>query len=170
MKSACRFRQMFGFTMIEMMAVVVLIGLAATMAVPGLQKAYERMKYRAAVRDVSSTLRLARSTAISTKQQIAVQLDDATRTLTVFADLVNPESYALESGDTVISVDTLPPQIVWLGTDCTNNIVAFEPNGSCGFEGGGNLYSLAYTNDMTAFHATNILAATGRVATNYYFY
>lgn len=170
MKSPLSSRQIAGFTMVEMMAVVVLVGLAATMAVPGLQKAFERMKYRAAVRDVTSTLRVARSTAISTKQQIGVMLDDGTRTITVFADRVNPEDFAFESGDSVMSVDTLPPQIVWLGSDCTNDVIAFEPNGSCGFEGGGNFYSLAYTQDMTAFHTSNVLAATGRVATSYSFY
>lgn len=170
MKSTSKFRRITGFTMIEMMAVVVLVGLAATMAVPGLQRAYERMKYRTVVRNITSTLRLARSTAISTKQQIGVKIDDATRTVTVFADLINPEDYNMESGDTVITVDTLPPQVVWLGTDCNNDVIAFEPNGSCGFDGGGNLYSLAYTRDLTAFHTTNILGATGRVSTNYNFY
>lgn len=170
MKRPESLRHPAGFTMIELMIVVVLVGIATTMAVPGLQTVYERMKYRAAVRHVTSTLRVARSTAITTKQQIGVMLDDQARTITVFADLVNPSSYAFESGDTVVSVDTLPPEIVWLGTDCTNDVIAFEPNGSSGFSGGGNFYSLAYTHDLIAFHTSNVLAATGRVATTYNFY
>lgn len=170
MNRTSRFRSLAGFTMIELMIVVVVISLATSMAAPGLQTAYERMKYRAAVRNVTSTLRLARSTAITTKQQVGVLLDDNTKTMTIFADLVNPANYAFESGDSVISVDTLPKEIVWLGTDCTNDVLAFEPNGSSGFEGGGNLYSLAYSSDMVAFHSTNVLAATGRVATSYSFY
>lgn len=170
MKSRSRFRSMAGFTMIELMIVVVIVTIATSMATPGLQKAYERMKYRAAVRNVTSTLRLARSTALTIKQQVGIQFDDATKTMTVFTDYVNPTAYAFETGDSILSVDTLPKEVVWMGTDCANNTLAFEPNGSCGFTGGGNLYSLAYTTDMVAFHSTNVLAATGRVATNYSFY
>lgn len=165
-----RIKRRAGFTMVELMIVVVLVGIVTTMAAPGLQKSYERMKYRAAVRNVTSSLRLARSTAIATKEQVGIAIDTEKKLLTIFADRVNPDNYQLENGDSTIRVDTLPLEIVWVGTDCTNNVIAFEPNGSSGFVGGGNIYSLAYTPKMIGFHVSNVLASTGRVATDFQFY
>lgn len=165
-----RTRHSAGFTMVELMIVVVLIGIVTAMAAPGLQKAYERMEYRKAVRNIASTLRLARSTAITTKQQVGLSIDPTQRTLKLFVDRVNPTNYLLETGDSVIRTDTLAKEIVWIGTDCTNNVLTFEANGSSGYSGGGNIYSLAYTQDMVAFHSNNVLASTGRVTTHYYFY
>lgn len=164
------YRRHAGFTMVELMIVVVLVGIVSTMAAPGLQKAYERMKYRKAVRNITSSLRLARSTAITIKQQVGLQFDWSKMTMTMFIDRINPDTYQFETGDSVLRVDTLPKEVVWIGTDCTNNVLTFQPNGSAGYSGGGNIYSIAYTQDMVAFHANNVLAATGRVTTTYAFY
>jgi prepilin-type N-terminal cleavage/methylation domain-containing protein len=159
-----------GFTMVELMAAVVVVGVAATMAVPRMQITYERMQFRAAIRDINSTLRLARSYAITTKAQYGVELASDPCTVTLFKDKINPGLYSFDSGDSVVRVDTLPAQFTYVGTDCTNNVLTFAPNGSCGFSGGGNIYSLAYDNSIIAFHSTTVLASTGRFTYQYWFY
>lgn len=159
-----------GFTIVELMTAVVIVGIAAAMAVPRMQKSYERMQFRAAVRDINSTLRLARSNAIASKTQFGVAFNTAPCTVTLFKDKVNPASYSFDAGDSVIRVDTLPPQFTYIGTDCANNVLTFAPNGSSGFSGGGNIYSLAYDNNIVAFHSTNVLASTGRLQYSYNFY
>jgi prepilin-type N-terminal cleavage/methylation domain-containing protein len=165
-----KFKSSAGFTMIEIISAVMIVGIAAAMAVPRMQKAYERMEFRSAVRDINSTLRLARSYALTTKSQFAVQFGTSPCTMTLFKDKINPSTYNYDSGDSTIRVDTLPPQFTWMGTDCTNNTVAFSPSGSAVFSGGGNIYSLAYDDNIIAFHSSNILPSTGRVSYSMYYY
>jgi hypothetical protein len=74
------------------------------------------------------------------------------------------------TGDSVVRVDTLPPEIVWVGTDVTNNVITYAPSGAAGFSGGGNLYMLAYSRDVVAFSSTNVLASTGRVQSSFWHY
>jgi len=156
--------------MVELMTAVMVVGIATAMAVPRLQIVYERMRFRAAIRNINSTLRLARSEAITTKNQFGVEFATSPCTVTLFLDKITPANYSFDAGDSVIRVDTLPEQFTYVGTDCTNNVLTFSPNGSCGFSGGGNVYSLAYDNDIIAWHSTNVLASTGRLTYQYSFY
>ncbi len=156
--------------MIELMAVTVIIGVVAAMAVPQMQRTYERMVFRAAVKDMSSTLKLARSMAITSKDQYGVHFDGAKYTITLFRDLVNPSGYDFVTGDSVLRVDTLPKQFMFLGTDCTNNVIVFKPNGASAFTGFGNVYSIAYSEKCIGIQQTNVLASTGRVHSNYWVY
>jgi prepilin-type N-terminal cleavage/methylation domain-containing protein len=163
-------RKLGGFTIVELMTAVVVVGVVATMAVPKMEKAYERMRFRSAVRDVNSTLRLARSYSLSSKGQYAVQFGTSPCTVTLFKDKVNLSSYSFDSGDSLVRVDTLPSEFTWVGTDCTNNVLAFTPSGSAAFSGGGNVYSLAYDDNIIAFHSTTVLPSTGRVSYSMYYY
>jgi prepilin-type N-terminal cleavage/methylation domain-containing protein len=163
-------RQNRGFTIVELMTTVVIIGLVSAMAAPQLQKAYERNRFRSVVKDMTSTLRLARSYAITDKVPYGVCLDAEAMTITLYKDLVDPENYDFVSGDSVVRVDSLPPEFVWTGTDVTNNVITFSASGSAGFSGGGNLYMLAYSRDVVAFSSTNILASTGRVQSTFWHY
>lgn len=156
--------------MIELMAVTVIIGIVAAMAVPQMQRTYERIGFRSAVRDISSTLKLARSMAITSKEQYGVYFDPVKKTVTLFRDLQNPSSFDFVTGDSVIRVDTLPKQFVYLGSDVTNNVITFKPNGSSGFNGIGNVYSIAYSEKCVGIQQTNVLASTGRVHMAYWVY
>jgi prepilin-type N-terminal cleavage/methylation domain-containing protein len=154
-----------GFTMIELMITTVLIGIITAMAAPQFQKVFERIKLRAAMRDMTSTLRLARSTAIATKEQYGVYFNPTNRTVTLFKDKADLTAFNFTGADSAIKVDTLPKQMVWMGTDCTNNVIAFRPNGSAGYTGNGNVWTLGYTPKVVGTSTTNVLASTGRVAT-----
>ncbi|HUV31566.1 MAG TPA: prepilin-type N-terminal cleavage/methylation domain-containing protein [Acidobacteriota bacterium] len=159
-----------GVTLIELMIVTVIVGIVSAMAVPRFQIAWERMKIRGANRAITSTIRLARSYAISDKEQYGLLFDGEALTVTLFKDVVNPSGLLFETGDSVIRVDTLPQEYTFLGTDCTNDVLAFRPNGSAEFDGGGNVYAMASTADVVAIHQNNILASTGRVACSSYIY
>jgi hypothetical protein len=108
--------------------------------------------------------------AISDKDQYGLFFDAGAKTITLFQDKVNPTAFKFESGDSVVRVDSLPSEFVWIATDCANDVMAFRPNGSAGFTGGGNIWALALSENAVCISLTNILASTGRVQTNSYYY
>ena len=154
-----------GVTLIELMIVGVIIGLVAGMAVPRFQTTYEQMQIRSANRGLTSTIRLARSYAISEKTPFGIYFDGASVTFTLFKDVVNIGAGTYEAGDSLIRVDTLPMEFDILSTDCTGDVVVFRPNGSAVFSGGGNIYTMAFLDQITSLTSNSILASTGRVAT-----
>ena len=168
MKSRLRFSR--GITLLEMMTTVVIIGIVAGMAMPRFQTAWERIKIRSTSRDIVSTLRLARSMALTDKSQFGVHFDPDVRCLTLFKDLVNPTGGSFEAGDSVIRIDTLPFEFIYLGTDMTNDALVFRPNGSASFQGGGNVWAMAYSDAAAGFLSYNVLASTGRVKSHADFY
>jgi Tfp pilus assembly protein FimT len=148
----------------EMMATVVVIGIVSSMAYPRFEQAVDRLEFRSASRDILSTFRLARSLAITEKNDYGICVTSgAKKTVTLFKDKVNPGLNTYENGDSIISVDTLSNDFLWVGTDCANNVITFKPNGSSGFTGGGNVWTIAATDAITALSLHNVLASTGRV-------
>ncbi len=158
-----KLRSTFGATMIELLTVAVIIGVVASMAVPRFQRAYERMQFRSANRDIVSSLRLARSMAITDKVQYGVYFDYSEKIITVFKDVVDPTSFVYDDGDPVVRQDTLTGNVDYLFTDVSNNAMTFGPNGSAGFTGGGNILTIGVVEDQYFEHFHNVLRSTGRV-------
>jgi prepilin-type N-terminal cleavage/methylation domain-containing protein len=165
-----RFRSTGGITLIEMMITVVIIGIVSTMAVPRFQAAWEKLKIKGADRDIISTIRLARSMAITDKNLYGVYFDGNVQTMTLFKDIVNPSSGTYELGDSIVRVDSLPDEFTYLGTDMSDDVLIFRPNGSAGFTGGGNISAMASTESLTAILTHNVLASTGRILSNSSYY
>ena len=157
-----------GITIIEMMIAAVIVGIVAMAAVPRMQIAFERLKFKKANKEINSTLRLARSMAITDKEPYGVYFDSNTRHVTLFKDIINPGAYVYDPGDSVCRVDTLPREFATVVTDVANNSFFFERNGSCYFVGSGNIYTFAYTEDVMSFTTHNVLASTGRVHSSAY--
>ena len=160
-----------GITLIELMSTVVIVGIVAAMAVPRFQNAYERMEFRSANRDITSSVRLARSLSISEKKNFGVYLDNEERSITLF--LKDPSSTtinSLETADSVIRVDTLTDNFDYMATDISNSAIVFRPNGSSTFTGGGNLITMKYSEDMVGISVINILASTGRIKSYSHYY
>ena len=61
-----------GFTFIEMMIVVVVIGVMATLAVGQFDRFFRQQRLKAAGKDLLSDLRLARSYAVSRRAQYGI--------------------------------------------------------------------------------------------------
>ena len=152
-----------GITLVELMTTVVIIGIVAAMAVPRFQIAFERIKFRSATREITSLLRLARSYAVSTKEQHGVHFDPAALSYTLFKDIVNTGAMVFEDGDSVISIDTLPSEFKFLSVDNVTGSIVFRSNGAT--DATVNIVTLASTPDMIGIHQHNILAATGRIET-----
>ncbi|MDH3892802.1 MAG: hypothetical protein OEV49_17200 [candidate division Zixibacteria bacterium] len=152
-----------GVTMVELLALAVIVGIIASMSVPRFQRAYERLQFRSANRDIVSTLRLARSMSIADKLQYGVYFDFYDRTMTLFQDINNPDTYTFESNDRVVRVDTLEEHVEYVFTDLASNTITFGPNGSAGFTGGGNILTIGLVEEYyyETFH--NVLRSTGRV-------
>ncbi len=158
-----KFRSQSGITLIELMITTVIIGIVASMAVPRFQIAWEKIKFRTANRDIISTLRLARSMAITDKELYGVHFNGDALAITLFKDLVNSGNIAFETGDSVMRVDTLPHEFDYIATDLSNDVLVFRPNGSASFVGGGNIITLAATESIIAIASHNILSSTGRI-------
>ena len=159
-----------GVTLIELLITAVIVGIVATMAVPRFQIAYERHRYNSTNREVNSSFRLARSMAITDKEQYGLHFDLEAGVYTIFKDNVNLSGYDFVSGDSVVRSDTLPPAFSYIITDVENNVFLFRPNGSCRFNGGGSLVMLAYSEDVAAVFTSNVLASTGRIQSTSDFY
>ena len=159
-----------GVTLMEMMIVVVVIGIMAAMAVPNLDQAIKDIKFKNVGRELSSKLRLARSASLSLQTPHGIYVDPSAHTLVVFRDIVNPSNYTYESGDSVISVDTVSSQVSFMSTSLNNQVVIFDPDGSasssgdiyCSFECGGS--------GTYASFSLWVTAATGRTRLEIYDY
>lgn len=166
-----KLRTDYGMTLIELMTTVVIIGIVAGMAVPRFQNAFDRMEFRSANRDITSSIRLARSMSISDKQNYGIYIDYMANTSILFVkDTSNSLLDVYEPGDSIIRVDSLSGKLDYIGTDLANSAIIFRPNGSATFTGGGNIITMKYSDDMIGINVTNILASTGRVRSTSYFY
>ncbi len=159
-----------GVTMIELLIVAVIIGVVSSMAVPRFQIGMERMRLKTAAKDVNSIIRLARSYAVSDKQQYGVFIDIDNMMVVMYQDRNDPSANVFDESDSVFVLDTLPTEFTWADTDCENNVISFRPNGSANFVGGGNIYLMGQTEKVIAISQNNVLASTGRVQFQTYIY
>jgi len=159
-----------GFTLIEMMIVAVIIGVVASLAAPSFQRAYDRHNFKNGQQEVVSTLKKARSYAISTKESYGVYIDAEARTLTLFDNKANPMASSFEDGDSAISVDTLSENFQYVYADMENSAIVFQPNGSARVTGYGNIFLAGETEGMMAYISISVLASTGRISSYSHFY
>lgn len=158
-------RSKSGFTLIELMSVVVVIGIASALASPIFNRAIQRLRFRGETKDVLSTLRTARSFALSQKDPFGVYFDGNNRIVTLFKDIVNPADQIFETGDSALRVDTLPPDIIYLYAGFTNSCIIYEPNGTA--SGTGYIYLMSDNSSVVNISQLHVLASTGRSRVNY---
>ncbi|MEW6412138.1 MAG: GspH/FimT family pseudopilin [Candidatus Zixiibacteriota bacterium] len=155
-----------GITLMEIMVGVVIIGIVASMAVPRFATAYERMEFNSRNRDIVSALRMARSRAITEKELYGVYFDPYDIRVVQFRkhDGSGALNDRYEDGlDSVLKVDTLTPDMIWLSSSLLNDAAVFSPNGSSST--GGAIFPLAVTEDFVGLAQISLLASTGRVKT-----
>ncbi len=161
-----RLRNHRGVTLIELMSSVVIMGIIAAMAGPRFAHEMEKMEFRGSARSMVSTLRQARSLAISEKTEYGVAFDAAAGTFTLFKDNVSSTPAAFQTGDSIISVDTIPGQYATLSATFSSAVL-FQSNGSASESG--TVIPISYGSDAgsaTRYATISVLSSTGRVRLN----
>lgn len=156
-----KYRNRQGFTMIEMMIVIVVIGIMAAMAAPSFLNWIPKMKLKNDAREKVNYLRQARSRAIAENSQYGVFFDLYGNRMHFFKDTDSPEwSYYAEGADSLIENPVSNESNVSYGTcSLMGNTVIFYPNGSASTSGSIELYDIESGNSYTI----NVLASTGRI-------
>lgn len=156
-----RFRSKCGITLIELMTAVVIIGIVTALAAPTFDRTIQRIKFRGQTKDMVSTLRTARSLAITEKASYGVHFDYEARIISLFKDLSSLPNYSFDPGaDSVARADTLPTEYEYLFATFDNSSVVFQPNGSA--SGTGSIYLLWADDVSVNFSHVHVLASTGR--------
>ncbi len=115
-----------GFTLLELLVVVLIIGLAVTLTYPSLSRGATSIRMRAAGRDILNTFRVAREKAVAEQTGMRVTVDRAKQELILANDL----------GDGVrryrLPEDVQIEKMAWGGAEVTEGPMAvrFLPNGS----------------------------------------
>jgi prepilin-type N-terminal cleavage/methylation domain-containing protein len=148
-----------GFTMIEVMTVVAIVGIVVALAAPDFLASMRSLRLGAAARDQVSYLRLARQTAVTESGEVGVYIDSTSQALTLFYDL-NGNSI-MDGGDsTFLGPIAFSSDIRYRSCSFPNRTLVFRPNGSASGSGTLELGSRA---DSTRSYTVEVLASTGRV-------
>lgn len=147
-----------GFTMLEMMIIVVIIGIAAALAAPTFFSAGPRIKARTEARNILNMARLARSKAISDGAQYGVYLDTGNRQYLLFKNTSNPAVMSYDISDSLVSGPVTYSPDLTASSTFTGSAVVFISTGRASqsgtfdinISGGGAPYSVS------------VLASTGR--------
>jgi len=150
----------FGFTMMEIMIAVVLVGILSSMAAPRFLDFIQRAKGRADAATNVSYLRAARSQAISTGVPTGVRFDTANKQIIVFSDLDANSIYSA-----VVDSVTLPPLELKgdtniLNCNFSNDVVIFNTDGTADATG---QVEFSIAADTTRTFIVDVLASTGKV-------
>jgi len=152
-----------GITILEMMIIAVIIGIGSALAIPRFGQVMDKLKLKTTGRDIVSSLRLARSNAVSQRQQFGVYFDLNSREFVLFKDLANPESFTYDAGaDSDMATKTLSGDVNFGSCSFPNFAVIFRPNGSASSSGSIGLWSSEsekYFGSLTV----DVLGSTGRV-------
>ena len=152
-------KRVAGVTLIEMTIVAVLASVLAAMAVPRWLEYIPQMRTKAVCRDVVSTLREARSLAITRKVPFGVNFDLAKSEYSLFEDSDNPGGMSFGTSDTVLTKSPIGVDVALNLTTFTNNTIFFSPDGSASMTGSAIFASMNYQTQ----YSIEVWAATGRV-------
>ena len=158
-----RFKRMHrserGVTLVEMTIVAVIIGVMAAMSVPQFAKEIPRMRAKAAVRDVVSEFRSARSMAIAEKLPCGVSFDQNGTACTLFIDKYDLNDHSYGYGDSLVTQTKFSKDVQVNYQTFPKSAVVFQPDGSAS---GSGVVSMS-THDYSLSYTVDVLASTGRV-------
>ena len=157
-----------GVSMMELMIVVVIIGLLAAMAAPNLDGAIKKIKFNNVGREIISSMRLARSSAITLQVPHGIYFNEDTHEMLVFLDKTDLDDHSFASGDSVLRCDTISHEVDYLFATFPNQSVVFNPDGSASSTGD----IFCYQSESASCNSFSIYltAATGRAKLEIYEY
>jgi prepilin-type N-terminal cleavage/methylation domain-containing protein len=154
-----RKRKEKGFTVMELVIVAVIISIGAAIAVPRFNGVITKLRFKSTGRNIVSTLRLARANAISKRAQFGVYFDVNNQQYIFYKDIQNLDSYTFDVGDSVITTETLAPNLNFGYSAFNNDAVVFLSDGSASTSG----YVDLYLSESSDYLMVDVLASTGRV-------
>jgi prepilin-type N-terminal cleavage/methylation domain-containing protein len=121
-----------GFTALEMVVVLGIIGILLAVSVPSFLQMRQNAEYRRAARDIASMLRDARNKTITTNTQYCVAFDTVNKR---YGERRGNRAYNTDWTDT--ASNPLPQNWITLATQVTINtagvtLISFNPNGTAG--------------------------------------
>jgi len=114
-------RAQAGFSLLELMAVLGLMALLLGLVLPGLLRSWEREKNRAALRELTATLRAARSEAVTRGRKVRLFLNLKTGRYRL-------EGSTLEG--TLTGVSLTDARLVWQNPEKSQGYIVFFGDGS----------------------------------------
>jgi prepilin-type N-terminal cleavage/methylation domain-containing protein len=168
MKPKSRMNKQRGFTLVEMLAVLVIMGLLIIFAVPAVEHVMKSSGLSAATREVSNTLGLARQYAITHRTntrvifaynngvpQTSSNQDYIAYTVVVADPAATPAPGNNVGWDYIGKWEFLPNGVIFLNDTPGNTPFAVPPSPTGPFLGGYNLNTTLQNNFLLYFPATN---------------
>jgi len=161
-----KIQKIAGFTLVEMMTAVVIIGLIAAMVAPGFDRAIKKNKFKAQTKEIVSLMRSARSSAIAEKTSLGIVFDYEENALMLYREMSSPSDNTYDDGvDTLRQTITLDSTNAYISGTFTNPALVFHPNGTASESG---YLDYSYSEGDSYFHSTiSVLASTGRARVEY---
>lgn len=138
-----------GFTLIEMMIVIAIVGILTAIAVPNMIGWRGTRQLEGAVRNFNSDMQLARFTAIREAETVSVVFNVAANSYQMFVDYDDDYSLDAGDGDRQIRSVTLPPGVTISNSDFTGDRTQFNTRGRPNLVGTLTFNNPAATNDWS---------------------
>jgi type II secretion system protein H len=145
-----------GFSIVELMVVVVIMTIVLAASIPALRQHTENVNLTKGAREVEGTLKLARTRAVSTNTPVVVVFDTDSGTFFLFQDDDGDGNH--DSGETSSGVYETPKKVVLGDVSFARNTVTFRPTGAASETG-----SVELVNTRNLAQRVDLTAATGLV-------
>jgi len=119
-----------GFTLMEMMIVIAIIGITAAIAIPNVISYLPKHRLNGGARDVYSAMQYARLRAVKERTPVFIDFNTGANTFNVLSD--SNGNGTLDGGDTVLKTGNMPPDVNMTNATQFTGLVTW-----CGFNSRG---------------------------------